>query len=253
MKAQKAYPAQHHSERTGCAALPLTIVISCEHAGYRVPAALQSLFVGKKSLLHSHRGWDAGALPLARAWARQWQAPLFFTTVSRLVCDTNRKVGSKGLWSACTAQLEPAQKKAILQRWHSPHRQAVYTALAALVQQGLVLHLAAHSFTPVLHSIVRTMDIGLLYDPARQHEQALARHWQQALHRQAPHLIVRRNAPYRGAADGLPTWLRKRLPPERYYGFEVECNQALLVHGAFPAAVLAASLEEALVKLQLKV
>lgn len=237
---------QDHSPKAAPPTLPLALVISCEHAGNTVPPALLPLFVGKEALLQSHRGWDAGALSLARAWASYWQAPLFVTRISRLVCDANRSPAHKGLWSVCTAHLSRTQKNDLLKKWHSPHRSAVSTAVNRLAQQGLVLHLAAHSFTPVLHNSVRTMDIGLLYDPARPLESQLARHWQQALRHDAPQLSVRRNAPYRGAADGLPTWLRKNLPPERYCGFEVECNQALLAQGAFPALLLAHTLEKAL-------
>jgi hypothetical protein len=36
---------------------------------------------------------------------------------------------------------------------------------------------------------------------------------------------VRRNYPYRGYADGLTTWLRKRYPDPAYAGIELEINQ----------------------------
>ncbi|MNC89676.1 hypothetical protein D3C83_56490 [compost metagenome] len=42
---------------------------------------------------------------------------------------------------------------------------------------------------------------------------------------------VRRNYPYRGIADGLPTWLRRRYPNARYGGVELEVNQSVLTAG----------------------
>ena len=37
---------------------------------------------------------------------------------------------------------------------------------------------------------------------------------------------MRRNAPYRGDADGLTTALRRERPASRYCGVELELNQA---------------------------
>ena len=39
---------------------------------------------------------------------------------------------------------------------------------------------------------------------------------------------MRRNYPYRGRADGLPTWLRRKFPDRAYVGVEFELNQALV-------------------------
>jgi predicted N-formylglutamate amidohydrolase len=85
-----------------------------------------------------------------------------------------------------------------------------------------------HSFTPVLGGEVRNADVGLLYDSQRPSEVRACRRWQAALAEIDPSLRVRRNYPYRGAADGLATWLRRRLPDARYAGVELELNQALL-------------------------
>ena len=40
-----------------------------------------------------------------------------------------------------------------------------------------------------------------------------------------PSLVVRRNYPYLGTADGLTTCLRKRFAPRAYLGIELEINQ----------------------------
>lgn len=214
--------------------MPTAFLVTCEHAVNAVPPDQAALFTDS-ALLSSHRGWDPGALDAAEAWAAALNAPLFAASVTRLLCDANRAPTNPAVWSAVTRALPAAEKRTILARWHAPHRDAVGARAAALLEDGnRVLHLAAHSFTPVLNGQVRNMDLGLLYDPSRPAEKALAEAWRRELRHACPGLRIRLNAPYRGASDGLPTALRKRLGP-RYMGFEVEFNQALLERGPFPA------------------
>jgi hypothetical protein len=111
-------------------------------------------------------------------------------------------------------------------------------SLRALLALGSVTHLSIHSFTPALDGTPRTCDIGLLYDPRRAGEQALALRLQAALATVAPQWRVRRNYPYRGAADGHATLLRRRFGPRSYVALEIEFNQALL---RTPAAARAAA------------
>jgi predicted N-formylglutamate amidohydrolase len=102
----------------------------------------------------------------------------------------------------------------------------------------------------VLDGVVRKPDIAFLYDPARAAERTFAAAWIQGLRGVSPGRIVRRNDPYRGAADGLTTALRRAHPEERYVGIEVEVNQRHVGRdGRFPAWVadaLARSLERVL-------
>lgn len=88
-----------------------------------------------------------------------------------------------------------------------------------------MIHVASHSFTPVLDGAVRNADIGLLYDPARSGEVELCRRWQAQLRALAPNLKVRRNYPYAGKSDGFTAYLRRRFPAEVYIGIELEINQ----------------------------
>lgn len=225
----------------------VAFLVSCEHAVNTVPPDLAPLFRGARDLLASHRGWDPGALDAARVWAEYFPASLFAAQVSRLVCDANRNERNPAVWSACTRPLPRSAREALLNLWHRPHRQAVRAEIERLLAGGnRVLHLAAHSFTPVFNGRVRPLDLGLLYDPARPGERALAPAWQRELRQASPALRVRRNAPYRGVSDGLPTALRRLYPADRYAGFEIEFNQALLERGPFPAALVARTLRNAL-------
>ena len=88
-----------------------------------------------------------------------------------------------------------------------------------------MIHVSTHSFTPELDGLVRTADVGLLYDPSRDAERDFSARWQDAIARRDPGLRVRRNYPYRGSADGLTTALRRRFPGDGYAGIELEINQ----------------------------
>lgn len=203
------------------------LLLTCEHGGNQVPARYRSLFAGQEALLASHRGWDPGALALARLLAKELDAPLLTCETTRLLADPNRSRGHRALFSEFTLPLPRAERQAILDTHWQPHRQAVQHAAADLLaRHGAVLHLAVHSFTPVLGDRERAMDLGLLYDPARPREAKLAKAWQAILHDAAPDLRVRRNAPYRGAADGLATALR-RILGSAYLGIELEASQGL--------------------------
>lgn len=207
------------------------LLISCEHGGNAVPPEYAPLFAHWRDLLVSHRGFDAGALVTARALAAAFDATLFAATTSRLVVDLNRSVGHPGLFSEITKPLAAPVKKDILAEHYQPHRQAVAAAVAGLRGQGkAVLHIASHSFTPRLAGVTRRCDVGFLYDPRRAAEKAFCQSWLRALARLDPGLLLRRNYPYRGAADGLTTALRRRFG-EGYLGIELEVNQRFIQAG----------------------
>jgi predicted N-formylglutamate amidohydrolase len=68
-------------------------LVTCEHGGNRIPAPYRKLFVRQRALLDSHRGWDPGALQMARALSTALRAPLVASTTSRLLVDLNRSAG----------------------------------------------------------------------------------------------------------------------------------------------------------------
>jgi predicted N-formylglutamate amidohydrolase len=222
------------------------LLLTCEHGGNQVPGRFRHLFAGKQAVLASHRGWDPGALALARLLARDLGAPLLFAATTRLLADPNRSARHPALFSEFTRLLPWSERNTMLDMVWQPHRQAVQQAAADLLAgSGRVLHLAIHSFTPVLNGQERRMDLGLLYDPARTREARLAVAWQAILREESPGLRVRRNAPYRGAADGLTTFLRRSLGPE-YLGLELEANQALFPDPYAAPADLAQTLAQTL-------
>jgi predicted N-formylglutamate amidohydrolase len=207
-----------------------SLLLTCEHGGNRVPGEYRALFRGSEALLDSHRGWDPGALACARSLARALDAELIAATTTRLLVDLNRSAHNRAVFSELTRVLARDRRDALLARYHRPHWDRVRAAIA--VRSHAVLHLGVHSFTPVWRGAPRDFEIGILYDPARLRERSLATAWQRRLRAELPRCGVRRNAPYRGDADGLTTALRREFPAERYLAFELELNQRSVLAAA---------------------
>ena len=202
------------------------LLVTCEHGGRNVPARYRALFAGQDALLRTHRGFDAGSLAMARDLADGLGAPLVSSTTTRLLVDLNRSMGHPRLFSEVTRGLPPAERERILDEHYRPYRRQVEERVAT--QRRPVVHVSSHSFTPVLDGEVRNADIGLLYDPRRARERALAARWKAAILERQPGLRVRFNYPYAGRADGLTSAMRRRFPDARYAGIELEINQRCL-------------------------
>ncbi|NEZ04062.1 N-formylglutamate amidohydrolase [Wenzhouxiangella sp. XN201] len=218
---------------------PVSVLITCEHARNEVPPRWQPLFAGHEALLDSHRGWDPGSLDLARSLSTALSAPLLAGRVTRLLIDLNRSAGHPARFSELTRQLAPADRRRIEAEYWQPHWQAFGDFLAA--SAAPVVHLACHSFVPVLEGVERRADIGLLYDPRRPSERAFAAELRAAIGRCLPGLRVRMNQPYRGTANGIGQQHRRRYDGRRLITLEIEINQALVAARAWSARVEALS------------
>jgi predicted N-formylglutamate amidohydrolase len=220
------------------------LLFTCEHASAFVPPAFRTRLARNKQR-GTHRELDLGALPVATLLAKRFAAPLFAGGISRLLMDLNRSPHNPRVYSKLLRELPATQQRALLARYHTPHWQAVGDHVAQSIRRyGKVIHIAVHSFTPVLvhddgRKDKRTADVGLLYDPARPGETRLARRWRVALKDADAELRVRCNYPYLGKGDGLASSLRKQHTSRRYVGFELELNQELLIPKARPTLVAA--------------
>lgn len=195
-----------------------------------MPPDLAPLFRGERAILATHRGFDAGALDVARGLARrlaaELAAPLVAGGTTRLVVDLNRSPHNRTIFSRFTRDLPLPARRALIARFHAPHWARVERAVAQAARP--VVHVGIHSFTPVLGDDVRDFELGLLYDPQRPRERRFADRMRAGLAVRAPEVRVRRNAPYRGTSDGLPTAFRHARRPGDYLGLEIELNQAVL-------------------------
>jgi predicted N-formylglutamate amidohydrolase len=225
-----------------------SVLVTAEHGGNNVPPDYRELFEGHEEVLASHRGWDAGTLRLARSLAKTLGATPITSTITRLLVDLNRSAHNPKVFSEFTRTLPRAERIALLEHYHRPHWDRVRAAASrGTGSRGIVLHLGIHSFTPELDGTVRTPDLALLYDPARPLELELATLWSHALAEALPERVIRRNNPYRGAADGLTSALRRSFSGSRYLGLEVEVNQKhVRADGSFPPWV-AESLQRTLI------
>jgi predicted N-formylglutamate amidohydrolase len=207
-----------------------SMVITCEHGGNQIPEPYRFLFHDHQTLLDSHRGFDPGALSMARGLATAFAAPLVTSIVSRLLVDLNRSIGHPRLHSEAIRNAPDEIRQQILKQYYQPYREhAERLVRQAIEDHGHVIHLSSHSFTPELDGKIRNADIGLLYDPSRPSELDLCERWKMTLKTCAPDLRVRRNYPYAGKNDGLTTWFRQRLSPATYVGIELEINQKCII------------------------
>ena len=166
---------------------------------------------------------------MARALAAAFRAPLVTSTVSRLLVDLNRSAGHPQLHSAATRGAAAKLRAAIVEQHYRPYRAQVERLVRRSVTRGRrVIHISAHSFTPVLRGKARRADVGLLYHPGRRGEAGLCARWKASLAACAPALRVRRNYPYAGKGDGLTAHLRRCYPPGAYVGIELEINQRIV-------------------------
>jgi predicted N-formylglutamate amidohydrolase len=231
------------------------LLVTCEHGGNRIPAQYRALFKKYRAALESHRGYDPGALAMARDFSRAFDAELVCSTTSRLLVELNRSPNHRQLLSDATRELAADERERLLQRYYWPYRNWVETQVTDAINDGeRVLHISSHSFTPRLNGIVRNADIGLLYDPRRAREREFCRVWQERIEAANPQLVVRLNYPYRGSADGLTTHLRRLHRDSDYAGVELEVNQkhALGDTAAWTTLrkLLVETLEQALIALE---
>jgi predicted N-formylglutamate amidohydrolase len=201
-------------------------LVTCEHGGNRIPAKYWPLFKRHRALLETHRGYDPGALATARDFAPALGAELVYSTTSRLLVDLNRSPHHRQLFSEITRALPSTERERVLARYYFPYRDWVCEQVRSATSSGeRVLHLSCHSFTPRFSGLERRADVGLLYDPRRTFEREFCTAWQREIESARRGLVVRRNYPYRGYADGLTTDLRRRHSHANYAGIELEVNQ----------------------------
>ena len=197
------------------------LILSCEHGGNKVFPPYGKLF--SKKLLSSHRGYDPGALAVAREFAAATGAPLFYSTLSRLLVELNRPLGHPRVFFLA---LPEDERDSLLRSYYLPYWRDIETAIRKAVRRGRrVLHLSVHSFTPRFRGVRRTTDIGLLFDARRAREAAFCRAWKVAIEKRSPRLVVRHNDPYQGASPSVVASMREKFAAPSYVGIQLEVNQ----------------------------
>ena len=202
------------------------LVVTCEHAGNRVPQAFQQLFDSYKDILDSHKGWDSGAWLIAQEIAINFDVEPLGEHTTRLLIEPNRSIGHPELYSQYSQSLPATEKHHLLHEIYLPYRNSVENRIGEMGKP--VLHLSIHTFTPVFNGVERTVDIGILFDPDRKMESTFSTLLLDALAIALPTLSSRFNEPYLGVDDGFTTYLRKLHPDQHYMGIEIEVSQKFL-------------------------
>ena len=227
-----------------------TLLITVEHASNRLPAEMHALGLSPE-VLQSHVAWDPGALELGRSLQAALGGELLVGEWSRLLIDLNRSetnprvapARSFGADIPGNRGLSRAELRRRIETWWRPFRG---TAREVVRRSRRCIHFSVHTFTPELAGALRDFDFAVLYDPRRRWERRLAMEivasWRAAGWK------ARRNAPYRGVADGHTTALRREFPDERYAGLEIEVSQRGLGEWERVTAGALAGIREALEK-----
>ncbi len=203
-------------------------IFSCEHGSYEIPELYQSFFTGQKEVLQSHRGWDKGALEIAKYISRRADSKLISNSVSRLLIECNRTLEHEDLFSEFTKTLPHDMLKNLVEEYYLPYRNSLERKIEQhLHHQHKVIHLSFHSFTPVLNGETRKTEIGILFDPANHLEQEFAEAWKASIEEKMDSWRVKFNYPYKGTDDGLTTYFRGKYK-ENYAGLELEVNTKLM-------------------------
>lgn len=212
--------------------MTLSFLFTCEHAGNTVPSEYSYLFKGSEELLYSHKGIDHGALRLAKHITSQTHDPLYYTTITRALVETNRSPDNEELFSEISKDAPKSVKQDILEKYYYPHRRKIEAQIRDLISHGYqVIHFSIHTFAPVFEGEVRDTDIGVLYDPKKVSERNLAVILKEEFLKQNPIRNVHLNSPYPGTEDCFPKFLKNVFPEEQYLGFELEINQKFYLTG----------------------
>ena len=177
------------------------IVLVCDHASNRVPAALGGLGLDERHLL-DHIAWDIGAAAVALKLSEWLGGRGVLGGYSRLVVDLNRSLTdgsaftpiSDGVLIPGNVGLDAAAKAARAEVFYRPYHDAVERALdEATSPESSPVMIAVHSFTPRLHGIERPWHVGVLWDKDPRLPLRLL-----AALRAHPDIVAGDNEPYSG-------------------------------------------------------
>ncbi|MEM7445301.1 MAG: N-formylglutamate amidohydrolase [Pseudomonadota bacterium] len=172
------------------------VVFVCEHAGRIVPNRLKNLGV-VPGVLNSHRGWDIGAVDVARQLASLLDAPLVLQRYSRLVIDSNRPPNSvasipeisDGETIPGNVGLSLAAREARIEEIFAPMDRAIDELFEAEPRRA---GLSIHSFTPNLGGLPRPWHAGFL----SRRDPSTAKALHDAVAAMRPDLTLGINEPY---------------------------------------------------------
>jgi len=148
------------------------LLVVCDHASRRIPAALDNLGLDELAL-GRHIASDIGAGDVAERLSRRLDAPAVLAGYSRLVVDCNRGLNdptsilavSDGEFIPGNQGLSEPQKAERAHQFFYPYHGAINRRLESFERRGIVpAFVAVHSFTPIFKKVRRPWQIGVLWD-----------------------------------------------------------------------------------------
>lgn len=185
------------------------VLLVCEHASRRLPAALGTLGLSEEAL-SAHIAWDPGALAVARNLSLRFDAALIFQNFSRLVYDCNRPPESPDSMPVVSEvyeipgnrEIAPVERQARIDAIYRPWQRTLAETISARKAAGRkTIVVTIHTFTPVYRGRHRRVEIGILHDGDSRLADAM-------LARADGRFAVERNQPY-GPQDGVTHTLRE--------------------------------------------
>lgn len=226
-------------------------LLTCDHAGRRIPQALGDLGVSKAEM-DRHIAWDIGIAAVTRHLSAALDATAILQTYSRLVIDCNRDPNVASAFPEISEatpipgnqNLSAANKLARQHAIFDPYHQEI---IRLIKTRPRTVYVAMHSFTPVYLGQTRPMQVAMLYNRNPRLSKSLV-----ALLREEPGLVVAENDPY-SVADSTDYGVPVHAERGGLDYLEVEIRQDLIADEAGQqewAARLARLLPMALSQLQ---
>lgn len=205
-------------------------LLTCDHAGWRIPRALGDLGLGAEDR-QRHIAWDIGAAGVMATMAARLDAFAIAQTYSRLVVDCNRPTDSPTLIPLRSeytdipgnAGLGNGQRQQRLEAIFWPYHRRIEGELdARRAAARPTILVTVHSFTPIFHGAARPWHVGVLYHRDTRLAHALLREI-----RGAAQWLVGDNQPY-SVSDtsdyAIPVYGERRGLPH----VELEIRQDLI-------------------------
>ncbi|HYP87375.1 MAG TPA: N-formylglutamate amidohydrolase, partial [Polyangiaceae bacterium] len=146
-------------------------LLTCDHAGRRIPERLGNLGV-PESELQRHIAWDLGAAELATLLSQQLGGFLITQTYSRLVIDCNRPLDVKSSIPELSEATPIPGNRGLSKHDAEQRATAIFHPYHARIERELArrqalgvptIYVAVHSFTPRYLNVDRPMHAGVLY------------------------------------------------------------------------------------------
>lgn len=153
-----------------------SFVLLCDHASNRMPPAFGDLGLTAAER-REHIAWDPGALGVSLELSRLLNAPLVYSTVSRLIIDCNRAETASDLIPT-VSELTPVPGNKAISEDERTYRiafahQPFHCSIDTLVDDRLkklqpTALVSIHTYTPTYKGTMRPWEIGLISDADRR-------------------------------------------------------------------------------------